>query len=157
LTLRTAEGTLDTYGHFERMEDSDDPEVNFIAFFLRRNTREIDNRYYLITYAQLKGILGRFGAWLDNPHGNRIDVLHTVEEHRGIISFGKKKVVKRVAQIGFHDWGSEVSHADIKAVREALRLTPEHGVDSQVFYQGVDPLASLLLEYSGPLQRLARK
>jgi death-on-curing protein len=157
LTLRTADDTLDTYGHFDRVEDSDDPEVQFIAFFLKRNTREIDNRYYLITNTQLNAILARFGAWLDNPHANRIDVLQTVEEHRGIISFGKKKFTKRVASIGFHDWGSEVSRGDIKTVREALNLTPEHGVDSQVFYQGVDPLASLLLEYAAPLQRLARK
>jgi len=158
LTLRTAEGTLHTYGHFERVEDSDDPEVQFIALFMKRNTRQIDSRYYLITYAQLNAILHRFGAWLDNsPHANRIDVLHTVEEHRGIISFGKKKVVKRAVQIGFHDWGSEVSRSDIKAVRDALRLTPQHGVDSQVFYQDVDPLASLLLEYAAPLKRLARK
>jgi len=157
LTVRTAEGTLDAYGHFERVEDSDDPEVEFIAFFMKRNTRQIDNRYYLITYTQLNTILDRFGAWLDNPHANRIDVLHTVEEYRGIISFGKKKVVKRAAQIGFHNWGAEVSRSDMKVVRDALKLTPEHGVDSQVFYQGVDPLTSLLLEYAAPLRRLGRK
>jgi len=157
LTLRTAEGTLDTYGHFERMEDSDDPEVKFIAFYLKKNTRQIDNRYYLITYAQLNAILNRFGAWLDNPHDNRIDVLHVVKEHRGILSLREKEVTKRVTRIGFHDWGSEVSRSDIHAVREALRLTHEHGIDSKVFYEGIDPLASLLLEYAAPLQRLARK
>lgn len=157
LTLHTADGTLDDYGHFARVEDSDDPEVNFIAFYLKRHTREIDTRYYVVTYSQLNALLAKFNARLDNPHANRIDVIQTVEEQRGIISFRPVKVPKRVAQIGFHDWGTEVSRTDIKAVRDALRLTPEYGVDSQVFYQGVDPLAALLLEYAAPLQRLARK
>jgi death-on-curing family protein len=157
LTVRIADHRLHEYNDYDRFVGDDDADVRFIAFFLKRATRDHDTRYYVITYRQLDAILSRFGARFANPHGNRIDVIQTVEEYRGILSFGKKRVEKRVTQIGFHDWGAEVARSDIKHVREALGLTPANNVDSPVFYQGVDPMESLIREYNAPLQRLARK
>ncbi len=155
LTVRTADHRLKEYSDYNRFVGKDDSEVQMIAFFLKRNTRDVDTRYYVITYRQLDALLNRFGARLDNPHGNRIDVVQIVEEYRGVLSLGKKRFEKRITQIGFHDWGAEVARGDIKHVREELGLTPANNVDSQVFFQGVDPMESLIREYSGPLQRLA--
>jgi death-on-curing family protein len=157
LTVRTADHRLREYLDYDRVIGDDDADVRFIAYYLKRGTRDFDTRYYVITYRQLDTILRRFHARLDNPHGNRIDVIQTVEEYRGIVAFRKKLVEKRVTQIGFHDWGAEVARGDIKHVREELGLTPANNVDSQVFYQGVDAMESLIREYNGPLQRLARR
>lgn len=157
LTVRTADHRLHEYNDYDRFVGGDDADVRFIAFFLKRGTRDLDTRYYVITYRQLDAILNRFGARLANPHGNRIDVIQIVEEYRGVLSFGKKRVEKRVTQIGFHDWGTQVGRGDIKHVRDELGLTPANNIDSQVFYQGVDPMESLIREYNAPLQRLAGK
>jgi len=157
LTVRTADDRLSEYGDYSRFLGRDDEEVRFIAHFLKRGTREVDSRTYVITYRQLDSILRGFGAYLENAHGNKIDVMKEVQEYRGILSFGKKRVQKRVAQIGFHDWGAEVPRGEIKIVREALELTPANNVDSQCFYQGVDALKSLIREYDTPLKRLARR
>src|SRR6266566_3669363 len=155
LTVRTADHRLSEYLDYDRVIGQDDADVRFIAYFLKRNTRDQDTRYYVITYRQLDAILNRFGARLGIPHDNRVDVIQEVEEYRGILSLGKKRVQKRVTQIGFHDWGSEVPRGEIKHVREELGLIPAKNVDSQVFYQGVDPMEALIREYNGPLQRLA--
>ena len=156
LTVRTADHRLNEYRDYDRFVGLDDADVRFVAFFLKRGTRDWDNRYYVITYRELDEILRRFGARLGEPHNCRIDVITDVREYRGIISLGRKKVAKRVTQIGFHDWGSEVPRGEVRQVREALGLTPaKKNIDSQVFYQGVDPMESLIREYQGPLQRLA--
>ncbi|HKV71411.1 MAG TPA: Fic family protein [Gemmatimonadales bacterium] len=157
LTVRTADHKLSEYSDYDRFVRKDDPEVRFIAFFLKRRTRELDNRYYVITYRQLDNILNRFGARLDYPSANRIDVVRLTEGPRGgaVLSFGKKRIEERVTQIGFHDWGTEVARADIKHVRDALGLTAANNIDSAVFYEGIDPMESLIREYNAPLLRLA--
>lgn len=157
LTLRTTERQLRQYRQYERFDRSRDADVRFIAYFLRRYTRDLDHRHYIVTYRELNAILARFRARLVNPTGNRIDVVLEVEDYRGVVAFRKTTFEKHVVQIGFHDWGSEVSPTDIRALRAALDLTEAHGVDSQVFFQGVDPVESLIREYAGPLHRLADK
>lgn len=155
LTVRTADHRLHEYSDFDRFLGVDDADVRYIAFTLKRGTRDFDNRYYVITYRQLDAILNRFGTRLANPHSCKIDVITEVEAYRGILSTGKRRVEQRVTQIGFHDWGDEVPRGDVKQVREALGLTKANNIDSQVFYQGVDPMQSLIREYNTPLQRLA--
>jgi death-on-curing family protein len=157
LTLRTAERQLQVYPHWKRYAGKPDAEVKFLAHYFRESTRQVDKRHFTITFRELNTILGHFNARLEIQAGNRIDVLHTVTEQRGVFSLRPKTVERRVAQLVCHDWGAPVSPSALKEVRDVLQLTPEHGVDSQVFYHGVDPMHSLVLEYSALLERLAFK
>ncbi len=35
----------------------------------------------------------------------------------------------------------------VKRVRKATRLTAKHGIDSQVFFKGADPMPALISKY----------
>ena len=154
LTERVAERSLQRYTAYESCVLAEDPDVAFIARFFKRKTREVDKRHYVVTYRQLDRLLRRFGAYLGNPHDNTLDVMQERVETRFFI---RRTLEQRVLQIGFHDWGAEVSRAEVDRVRKALRLTHERGIDSKVFFQGIDPLESLITEYRAPLERLAYK
>lgn len=132
-----------------------DPEVRFIADYLKRKSRKLDSRYYTITYQELDRRLQDFGYRLQNPHKNYIDVVR-VEQRRKLFGFGGKEQVNvKVTQVGFPGWKSQVGQGAISTIRKATKLTPEHGFDSQTFYQGADPVQSIIAEYAGPLERLA--
>lgn len=151
-----AENRLRQYRRLQALElKSDDPEVHFIADYLRRNSRLQDKRYYLITYRELDTRLRDFGYCLNAPSNNYIDVCR-IETTRGLLGLGKRRTVFiKVAQIGFPGWKRQISRNAISTVRRETGLTPEKGVDSQTFYKGTDPLHSLIAEYSAPLERLA--
>ncbi len=139
----------------ELRKKSPDPEVMFIADFLRRNTRKTDRKFYSITYRELDRRLQDLGYRLKNPHKNVIDVVR-VEERRKLFGFGtKERVDVKVAQVGFPGWKYQVNQGAISTIRKEAKLTAEDGFDSQSFYQGADPVQSLIAEYSGPLERLA--
>ena len=132
-----------------------DSEVYFIADFLRRKSRKLDRRFYSITYRELDRRLQDFGYRLKNPHKNFIDVVR-VEQRRKLFGFGgKEQVDVKVAQVGFPGWKCQVNKGAISTIRKETKLTPEHGFDSQSFYQGADPVQSLIAQYSKPLERLA--
>lgn len=139
----------------ELLRKSVDPEILFIADYLRRNSRARDSKYYAITYRELDNRLRQFGYCLANPHNNYIDVCR-IEEKRKLLGIGKKetKLVK-LAQIGFPSWKKTVGKGAIKTVRTSTGLIPKNGVDSATFYHGVDPLNALISDYEKPLERLA--
>lgn len=154
--VEIAERSLTKY---RRMKDlakrEDDADVLFIADYLKRNSRERDSRYYTITYHELDRRLRDFDHCLSNPHKNFIDVCR-IHRAREFGLFGKRiEKLVTVAQIGFPGWKSQVGKGAIATVRRQTRLTPEHGVDSAMFYRGADPLNTLIAQYEGPLQRLA--
>lgn len=144
---------------YRRMQDlqkrEDDADVLFIADYLKRNSRERDARYYTITYHELDRRLRDFKHCLSNPHKNYIDICR-IDHAREFGIFGKRKEkLITIAQIGFPGWKSQVGKGAIATVRRAARLTPDHGVDSAMFYRGADPMNTLIAQYEGPLQRLA--
>src|SRR5690606_26296415 len=133
----------------------DDADVIFIADYLKRNTRRLDTRTYTITFRELDKKLRSFGYEMKNASGNYIDVVR-VEERRRLLGFGKKESVDvKVAQVGFPGWKSQVRQSAISTIRKATKLTPEYGFDSQSFFNGADPINSLIDEYASPLERLA--
>lgn len=154
--VEIAEGNLSKYGRFKHYQKRRrEPEVLFIADFLRRNSRKLDKRYYTITYKELDRRLRDFGYKLDNPSGNHIDVIRR-ETRRKLFGFGGKEAVDvKVAQIGFPGWKSQVRQSAISTVRKEAKLLPQHGFDSKTFYEGADPINSLIAEYAKPLERLA--
>lgn len=149
-TVRVAEGSLSYYDIYDKFKNEDDADILFMAHFLKKSTREIDLRSKFITYNQLDGILRKRGMFLENPKGNRIDVMRSIDFDGSAINSPK-----RIAHIGFHGWSKEVSHKDISIVREASKLDARHGYDSQAFFNGLDDPLSLIKKYREPLERLA--
>jgi death-on-curing protein len=153
LAVRTADHRLNDYLAFRRFKEQDDAEVLFISDFLHRHTRAIDKREYIITYNNLDTILRQFDCRLANPDGNYIDVEKVTKTRTW---FSRPKVeYKKVAQIGFPGMTRQVGKGAIHTVRQATGLTPENGVDSQVFYRGVSPISALVDRFRIPLKRLA--
>jgi death-on-curing family protein len=117
--------------------------VEDISTSLRRMFRREDKRVnYIIKFRELEKILKEYGCSLQNPSGNFINVY---------------KGDSRVAQVGYPGAHSEVTRNAMSTIRKACGLTPENGVDAQVFFKGADPLSKLIGEYEAPLRRLAER
>lgn len=136
-------------------ENEDDPEVKYISYWLRRNTREIDDREYSITYREFRRILAKYGFVLENPNNNSIDLIQ-VSKRSGVIAFfvGKESRA-RIARIGYPGDTKQVGKGDIRKIRKLCGLTSRNGIDSQSFYNDVDDMTSLLSEYQENRRRLA--
>lgn len=154
-----ADNNLRQYRRLKTLETwTDDPEILFIADFLRRNSRQQDKRYYTITFRELDARLRTFGCCLNNPNGNFIDVCRIEKRPRGLFAFGRQETtLRKVAQIRFPGWKRHVGRGAISTVRRETDLTPERGVDSETFYRDTDSLNALIANYSGPLERLAHR
>jgi death-on-curing family protein len=149
-TVHIAEDNLSSYEGFEEFRNQGaDAAVLFIAKHLKRSTRPIDLRTKQITYNELNAILTKRNMYLDNPNGNRIDLMRIDDTAHGATHR------HRIAKIGFHGWSREVSRRDIEIVREASRLDARHGYDSQAFFNGLDDPLTLIKKYREPLERLA--
>lgn len=159
-TVEIADNMLGRYARFAKMLKvrETDPEVKFISWYLRNHTRRIDKEYYAITYRELQTILNRHGFALSNPRGNHIDIVKISKRRRFFGVLGEMETVEeRVGQIGFPRWTAEVGKGAVKTVREITGLTYERGVDSAAFFQGLDPMQSLITTYHEPLMSLARR
>ncbi len=155
LAVKVADNKLHTLNDYKKFRKNDDSEILYIAYFIRKHTRPIDNKYYVITYKELDKLLQKRGYFLDNPSNNYIEVCKRVKQ-TNIFGFSKEKIVK-ILKIGFPGWKSQVNLKAIKSVLKEAHLTAEYGVDSQSFFQDADPLYSLIEEYQGPLNRLKDK
>jgi death-on-curing protein len=158
-TVEIADGKLSNYARFNEMKKKGeaDPEVHFIARYLRAKTRQIDTKDYSITFRDLQRIMNGFGYFLENPSGNRIDVVR-YEERRSYVLFGSKRAhAVRLGKIGFPGWSTQVPKATLKDIRLLTGLTAERGYDSASFFRGLDPMQSLIVSYNEPLQRLAHR
>jgi len=91
------------------VKKGDDPEIRYIAYFLRKNTRQIDKRFYVVTYKELKSILHRYGFDLVNPKNNYIDITRREKSGSILGMFGEKKTKHfKLGQIGFPGWTKQV-------------------------------------------------
>lgn len=137
----------------ELAKTNHDPEIKYISYYLKKNTRKIDKRQYLITYMQLKKILNNFNYTISSPSGNRIGIYQI---RRKKLTFKKNEFVeKKIGTMGFPSWTRQVPKSEMKRVREITGLTESKGIDSQTFYNGIDDLEKLIAEYQEPLKRLA--
>lgn len=157
-TLDVAESKLDRYSRFRdlKQENPQDAEVLFISNFFRRNTRQIAKDFRSVTYWQLNGILKSFGYEFSNPHRNYIDVVRFEDRKKFLGIIGpKERVGVKVCQVGFPGWTKQVNQGAMKTIRNSTGLNAEHGVDSETFYNGADPLGRIIARYQEPLRRLA--
>jgi prophage maintenance system killer protein len=151
-TVNISDNNLSQYPYWDDVSlPSPDRDVYVISRFMRRNSRQIDLKTKTITYAELSRILAPRGLGLENPKGNRIDLVRYVDAD-GETSLARPK---RIAHIGFHGMSKQVSVKDIQIVREATKLDARHGYDSQSFFNGMDDPLTLIKKYKEPLERLA--
>ena len=160
ITISTACNKLESKPEFQKYQkracNIHDRRVYFIADFLKCNTRKEDHRIYLITYRQLNTLLREHNIELKHPEGNHINVIKYEEKRKGF--FGSKTILeKRIARIGFPGWTKEICNKDIDIVREAANLTPEKGIDSQVFFKHSDPMPAIISHYHKLIYRLRDK
>jgi len=158
LTVEIAEMEIVKRSRYQQLSaDEDDPEVKYIAYWLRRNTREIDDREYSITYRELRRLLSGYGFELENPDNNYIDIVK-VQSRSGVLAMLIGKELRtRIARIGYPGETKQVNKGDLRKVRKLCDLTSANGIDSQSFYRGVDDMTSLLAEYQENLKRLANR
>ena len=121
---------------------NDDNDIEKIARDLRRMTRKLSNTRHTITYRQLNRLLQDFGFELRDARGNRIGVVRI-------------KDGQEIYRVGFPGLSKQVAQGDLKAVRDACRLTTAEGFDSEVFFGGAETAQNLLREYALPLNKLA--
>ncbi len=155
--VEVADNKLQKYARFrEALDEENDPEIRFIADFLKRNTRDIDRRSYTVTFHELNQIIKKHNFELVSPSGNFINLVQVEYRPKYLGILGPKiRRETRVAQIGFPGWKKQVGKGALKTVRDATRLTPEKGYDSKTFFHGADPLHVLIDTYAEPLRRLA--
>lgn len=155
--VEIADNKLDKYPRYRELRGVvQDPEVQFIADYLKRNTRDIDRRQYTVTFNELNQIIKRYDYELVSPKGNYIDVVRVRYKPKFLGLVGEKvRREERVVQVGFPGWKKQVTKAALKSIRDATGLIPEKGYDSKTFFQGADPLHALIDTYSEPLRRLA--
>lgn len=155
--VEVADNQLHKYARFRDAKDEEnDPEIRFIADFLKRNTRDIDRHSYTVTFHELNQIIKKHGFELVSPSGNFINLVQVEFKPKifGILG-PKTRRETRLAQIGFPGWKKQVGKGAMKTVRDTTRLIPTHGYDSKTFFQGADPLHVLIDTYAEPLRRLA--
>lgn len=152
LSVRVAANQLHLYKQFDKFSKEDDAEVRFIAWMIRRNTRQKDKRVYSITFAELDQRLRKYGYWLEYDKGVADVCKYKKDSFMDYLRV-KKKVVK-VIQIGYPGAKRQVNIKALKEVLKATKLDEKHGVDSQVFFNGAIPEYKLIDEYRHPLRRL---
>ena len=162
MTVLVASRGLDKFRRFVKMKNDKvgDPEVRFLAHYLRKITRKIDKKQYIISYKDLERILKRYEVFLQNPKNNSIDVMRweNVTRKTGVL---RKRVtskeIRKVCSLGFPGWSKQVKQGRLAHIRKELGLTSKDGIDSQSFYNDVDDMSGLLTKYQGALRRLATR
>ena len=157
LAVKVAANELDgTYERFQKFKDNEDAEVKFVIDYLERNTRRLNKKFYSVTFADFNHLLGRFKVQLMNPHGGFIDVCQ-FKVPKSFLGLRTKEKWCKMLQIGFTGWKRKVGMKALKETLKAVNLTAAYGIDSEVFFNGAEPLSVLIDEYSDPLRRLKDK
>lgn len=157
ITRIIASNTIQDRKAFKPYSKFENGEIRFLAQYLQKNTRPIDKKYYVITYNELNNKLGGFGYYLNNPHGNLIDIIRIGKRSSLFGVRNNREKHTRVGTIGFSGWTRELPRKEMRLLREYTGLSAKDGFDSQVVYNEAPPLSSLINAYSGVLQRLAKK
>jgi death-on-curing family protein len=139
----------------ERRKTADE-EVQAMYDFLRKRAIRIESGERVITYRQLRRILGRFSFLLENVGPNQAEVVRYQERSVGL--FIKRQQTQRVllVKIGYRDEGTEVPKREISAVRKACGLSEKEGIDSRAFYTFEATIDEFVNKYRRVLRNLAR-
>lgn len=151
-----ADGRLNKYREYKTLHRAgeEDPEITIISRKLNSFMRKVDKRFYTVTYRELDTLLRRFNCWMDDPSGNYINVYKQTRRKR-LLRSGYNQEVTRVMKVGFPGWTKQVNVKAMKSVLKRCKLDADHGIDSQSFFHGLDPMNTLIAEFQEPLKRLA--
>ncbi|MCE5973018.1 type II toxin-antitoxin system death-on-curing family toxin [Sinirhodobacter sp. WL0062] len=160
LTVLVAEKSLSKFPRYRELrKTSSDPEIEYLAWYLRKNTHLIDRTQYLVTYRELEKILKRYNVMMLNPDNGSIDIMRweDVEAPRRTLFSPRKKTpeLRKVCSLGFPGWSKVVGKGRVRHLREQLGLMPSDGVVSKAFFQDVDDMRVLIGIYEDALRRLA--
>lgn len=153
LAVNVAMSNYKNYKKFEKFKNKEDGEILFLADFIRSATRNIDKRFYPVTYQQLNTLLKRYDCYIEDATGNYADIMK-IKQEKTLLGLGTKQRHVRMIQIGFPGWKRQVNPKALKEVLKACQLTDEHGIDSHSFFHDGEPLNALIDIYRGPLKRL---
>ncbi|WP_419938159.1 type II toxin-antitoxin system death-on-curing family toxin [Candidatus Palauibacter sp.] len=132
-----------------------DHEAYAIAKWIRENSRIVDKGENVLPFRKFRRILQAYGCEIGSPGKNgqvRIE-RGPVRKRRGI----RLRRQPFTAQIPYRNEGQEIQIHTIKKVREDLRLTHEHGIDSSDFYaKGANQIDDFIAEYRIILDKLAK-
>lgn len=134
-----------------------DREVLAAAHWIRSNSRALDRGERRIKWWRLRRNLLRFDCTFDHPNtGNRINIGRTLVDDSKRFRKGRTRQLN--TQVAYRNDGTEVDHAVVAKVRRDLELTPQHGVDSIIFYgPKEDRIDEWIDNYRGILTRLAKR
>ena len=157
-TLRVAQHRIISISHRLMLlqPDQADREVFEIATWILTNSkaRPSTKGERPTEWRKLKRLLAHYGCtWnTDSGTGNRLNITRVVERKRTIGSGTKKDTLS--VQAAWAGDGTEAHRNTIRRIRSKLELTPEHNVDSEAFYDRVEP-NDLIEEYLHILRRLS--
>ena len=140
--VHIADGAIRKRAKFKEFADLPQAEIEFIADFLRKATRQIDKRDYVVTFRELDHILRRFGFYFTTPVGNCVKVRRISDD-------------SYVCEVGCPSMSKQVNKGAIKTIRQRTSLDALHNVDSQMFFREEETLPMLMAKYHDPLLRLA--
>lgn len=153
LLVRIAANEMDKYPDFKRFKKhGDDAIIVYMANFLRKQSRKIDNSFRTMTYEEFNRKLKNYNIRLDNTQGAYIDVLQ-IKEEKKLFGLLKRNKETRVLQIGFPGWKRQINPKAVKNVLKVCGLF-ENGLDMKTFYEGGEPEYKLIEEYFDVLKRL---
>jgi death-on-curing protein len=121
-------------------------ELEYIAEWLRANSRKRMKNEKPLSYHELKDRLAEFGYEIDPPKGE----LLSIHKNGRFVA----KIIKQGIQ-GFRPYHTHY----VAELRKRLKLTPEYGIDSDRFYgkKGLTDSVSELIEIrNNVIRRLAK-
>jgi death-on-curing protein len=131
-------------GFNENNRPDADAEVEFMASWLRSNSRKTPAGERLLAYRALVEALRQFNVVAKPRSGNAVDFVREVDDH------------DLRTQIGYNGRGNmAVEPKTVRKVRTDLQLDDAHGVDHQRFYNAASPLNALLIQFRPALDALA--
>ncbi len=140
----------------EQYPRDDDDELDIIADWIGRKTRKANMQDKVLTVNKLKKIL-------QNQKLKKMLQKQKLPEITIEIKKGKLKIMQdiNIFKKIKHSMSCSNEHMELNAnrvreIRKKFSLTPEHGVDSTVFYSKDIVIDSILSEYSNILNKLSK-
>lgn len=135
--------------------DHSDVEVEEMGWWIRKRTRKVERGERIVTFRELRSILGTHGFVLENFDNNTCDLVR-YEESREFFGLRRRTTRNRVMRMGYPGDGVVVGRSLLRDVRSRCGLAETNGVDSHAFYRREKPTDYFVLTYRGTLRRLAQ-
>ena len=120
--VKVADGSIKKLSKFSHFSGHHNPDVAYISDYLRKITRPVEKRDYVVTFNELNRILNRFGFRLWDLNRNFINVRRNSDD-------------AYICQVGCPSMNKEVTKNALRTIRAQTELDSLHDVDSEVFFR----------------------